>query len=305
MSIAVIVNRNGGPEKSRSKRHERLRQTLKGGSTLHFTRDLTELDEVVAYLRDCGVDQVAVVGGDGTLSSVCSALYRHFGNRPLPTVLPLRGGTMNTIARSLGAVHGEPAERLRRAQQGTLRARSCGTLLVGGEVGFLFSSGVMASYLSEYYAASGPPGPLTAAGVLVRGAASVVTNGPLAKRLEQRVSARLSMDETPPGRRADYLFIGAGTVTQVGLGFGPFARVTPDSDAFHAIGHAGSLLALLKGLPALARGDGKRAGLHLDRLCEELRIDHEGPLLYALDGELRTSAGPTVLRSGPRMRFLV
>lgn len=305
MPLAVIVNRNSGPEKNRRARDRALQARLRPGDLFFFTRDLDELDAAVVNLSQRGVTRVAVVGGDGTLSGVCSALYRHQQGGPLPTVVPLRGGTMNTIARSLGAIHGQPAERLARAQRKELRPHTCGTLHVADELGFLFSSGIMASYLSEYYESTLGGGPLAAAAVLARGAASVVTGGGLAARLEQRLLARVGLDDGPPGEPDDYLLIGAGTVAQVGLGFRPFARVEAHGQAFHAIGFAGSLQALLCGLPHLARGNGAAAGLSLDHLCHELRIEHEGPLTYALDGELRQSLGPTVLRSGPRLRFLV
>lgn len=303
--LAVIVNRNSGPKQSRRARDRALQARMRPGDLFFFTRDLDELDAAVVALREHGVTRVAVVGGDGTLSGVCTALHRHYDNSPLPTIVPLRGGTMNTIARSLGATRGKPAERLARAQRKELRLHECGTLNVADELGFLFSSGIMASYLSEYYASMWGSGPVAAAAVLARGAASVVAGGRLAARLEQRVAARVALDGACPGQAADYLLIGAGTVAEVGLGFRPFARATADSEAFHAIGHTGSLSALLRGLPHLARGDGAAAGLTLDHLCHELRIEHESPLTYALDGELRQSMGPTVLRSGPRLRFLV
>ncbi len=63
-------------------------------------------------LDEAGADTLAIAGGDGTLHHVVNALLRR-PQRPLPTLVPLCGGTLNIVARTVGSRH-DPARTLSR-----------------------------------------------------------------------------------------------------------------------------------------------------------------------------------------------
>ena len=66
------------------------------------------MDTVAAELAERRVDIVAVCGGDGSQFRALSALRKAWPGDDLPLFLPLRAGTMNYIARSIGCMRGGP-----------------------------------------------------------------------------------------------------------------------------------------------------------------------------------------------------
>jgi hypothetical protein len=80
---------------------------------VRLTRNLEELDEAISAFRDAEVRVVAVLGGDGSLHHLVDAVLRRYEEADAPIVLPLAGGTLNGLARALGA--GGPPERVLRS----------------------------------------------------------------------------------------------------------------------------------------------------------------------------------------------
>ena len=108
---------------------------------------------------------IAIHGGDGTLHRTLSALIAAYGDRPLPPMAILPGGTMNVVASSLGIrVKAEDvlAELAAGARAGKVPAtihRRC--LRVGSDYGFIFGNGLLTNFLEEYYARGRYGTPLT------------------------------------------------------------------------------------------------------------------------------------------------
>lgn len=304
---AVIVNSESGPRTHRRARNRKLKAAL-GIAGLYFeTSSLADLEAAAAAIHRRGCAIVALCGGDGTVGSAVTALHRQYRDQPLPDLALLRGGTMNTIARSLGMNHGSPARRLvdlRQASHG--RTLAYPTLAVGDRLGFLFSSGVMYGFLAAYYdAGGGSPTPITAARVLARAVASAAVAGPSAERMARRFRAGVVIDGTEVADDEDLLFVGAGTVQQAGLGFRPYRLAQPNARHFHAITYRGSVAGLLQALPQFAIGQGERVTLARSTACTELELVRSEPLPYALDGDLYMSRGALTLRCGPTVRFLL
>lgn len=87
------------------------------------------VERVLASLLHKGIDVLAPCGGDGTLMTVMSALGRQraaaagardLRGAPLPALLILPGGTMNTTARNLGLGRLRPAHPARTLAEGLL-----------------------------------------------------------------------------------------------------------------------------------------------------------------------------------------
>src|ERR1700687_3470486 len=79
------------------------------------TGSLDEMENLAHELREWRIDVIAVCGGDGSFFHTLSAVVRAYGDAPLPQFLPLRAGSMNTIARSVGCRHGSPERVLANA----------------------------------------------------------------------------------------------------------------------------------------------------------------------------------------------
>lgn len=302
---AVIVNDRSGPARQRAARNRALRQA-RSPHTLYFeTQSLAELAAAAREIRAQNIDAVALCGGDGSIGAALNALETSAGVQDaLPHIALLRGGTMNTIARSIGVRSGNPAQQLARLQQRSqLGVRPCTTLAIDGRLGFLFSSGIMYGFLAAYY--ENGAGPLGAATLLLRVMASAAREGPAAQRISQRFEASLRCEQEAEQPSRNYLFVGAGTVQEVGLGFRPFRLAHPAAQCFHALSYTGSVRGLLRALPLFAVGHGDRLAQAQSFPCRSLTLNHPGSLPYALDGDLYQSRNPTTLRCGPLVRFLV
>jgi hypothetical protein len=102
MRIGVLSNLRAGRGGSSA---ERLRRVLRRHrDVLHvYSSDNDTVEQALDRIESAGVDLLVLNGGDGTLQH---ALTRMLGAQPggwLPLIAPLRGGSANNIARSLGA----------------------------------------------------------------------------------------------------------------------------------------------------------------------------------------------------------
>lgn len=306
--LAIVVNANANRGRFMRRGLGLLRTRLRGDERLFVTRRLADLDGVVETLAADPPNTLGLVGGDGTITASLSALYAATGALP-PKLLLLRGGTMNTVATGLGIRRGDPLLRLAeyRRRSGET-GRLAQTLDVGGRLGFLFSAGLMHGFLAEYYDQPFGTGHLGAATLLARGVGSALASGPLARRLATPVTASLSVDGRPIERR-QYLFVGAATVPEVGIGFRPYGRMAgdggPPAPGFQVLAYSGPIGRLVRDLPAFARGRSAHVPGTLDEVCCALRIEPAAsPFKFALDGDLHEVTGPLHLRLGPTVRVL-
>jgi diacylglycerol kinase family enzyme len=303
--IAIVLNPEaGGGRRYPEHRIEQLR-AISGSSAVLFATGNRELVQAVADgVRERGVGTVAIIGGDGTVSSVLSALHQAFADAPLPRIALLRGGSMNTIANSLGVARRQPEELLRRllaARPGEPLLRS--TLKVDGRIGFLFSTGIMVGFLKVLYRASeSEQGPLAALRLLAKGSWQAVMGGELIQEIETPLLATLTVDELvhPPRR---YTVLGASTVEQVGLGFRPFLRAAECNGKFQIFAFHGSTQSLVRQLPRIRGGQPPVKGLGFDPLAQRLRIAAQGAIAYALDGDVREAQDSLLVELGPQVEI--
>lgn len=133
-------------------------------SRFRLTDSLDALGPTLLEHIRAGVNVLAVAGGDGTLHHTLNALASLGGGTPWPgTLLVLRGGTLNIVARSLGPMV-EPAEALRAfaldrafvgASYGDVPTKTVPMLSVRHETlglrhGFLFGSEMVKNALEMY-----------------------------------------------------------------------------------------------------------------------------------------------------------
>jgi diacylglycerol kinase family enzyme len=307
---AVIVNPNAGALRRNPRLAARMRDMSSGRAELHVTKDDGHLDEVARALADRDVRKVAVVGGDGTASATLTSLWRAYGDARLPAVSLLRGGTMNTVANSLGVSRRNPGWLLKRTLRAWLSGddlnhRPRAALRVGDRLGFLFGTGLMYGYLAEYYAVGkGQPTPVTAASVLARATASALVGGATFERILQprSLAVRFEGGHWPA---AQYLTIGAGAVAHAGLGFRPFFRAFERDGAFHLLAVKGRPYQVARDLPRVWLGKAMRPDAAQDACTAWAELScAEGEFGYFIDGDLLTAPGRLSLGVGPRFPIL-
>jgi diacylglycerol kinase family enzyme len=272
------------------------------------TGSLDELEPLAHDLCERGIDILAVCGGDGSYFRTLSAVVRAYGEAPLPQFLPLRGGSMNTIARSVGCRRGSPERVLLRTVADYRAGRPFEVterhlLQVNGEhFGFMVGAGVVVNFLQVYYA-TGQPGPWTAAKLFTRVILSGVTRSALARRLLQPVEADIDCDEERvPHRR--YTFVYASSITDIGLGFKATYLATRKRGFFHLL--AGPI-GPRQVLPRLLR---LRHGLPLeidelyDNLARHARVEFSRPSHYTVDGDVLGAVPRLDVVTGPRLTII-
>lgn len=309
--IGIVNN----PRSRRNRRHpgvvRALRQQLGGDGEVIDAATPQELDRAVERFRAAGVDVVGVNGGDGTGHFVLTALARAYGAAPLPRLLLLRGGAMNTVAHGHG-ISGSPERILRevliKVRHGfPLRTTPRDLLRVaadGGEAryGFIFGTGAIVAFLEAYYG-SGRPSPATAAALVARGVASAMVGGPFAAALTRRAPLRVSSDgeEWEDG---SYLAVAAGSTPDAGFGFRAFHRCGEQPGFFHAVGVTGTVGQLARSLPRLRRGRPWRRRVAQDEVARVLELEGEG-LRHTVDGDLYPARDVVRVETGPAVEIVL
>jgi diacylglycerol kinase family enzyme len=268
-------------------RYRRLDSSLR----VYESTTLARLDEICAELAADPPAVVAVSGGDGTLSLTVTALRRAFGERPVPRVLPLRGGTMNMVANSVGTRG--PVGELRAALQGPegLVVARRETLVVEGRTGFIFGVGLVTNFLDAYYAGRGT-GPWKAALVVLRAIWAVLTRNAFYRRIFGTVAGRIEVAERE--HDGPWTAVLVQTIENLGIGFRPCYRALAQPGSFHLLATGVGPGTLVRRLSRIFRGRPWPAGEALDRLCARIRLRGDAPFTYTLDGELYRSDAPSL-----------
>ncbi len=268
------------------------------------------LASALARFHRMGVDLLAVNGGDGTGHLVLTAAVSQWGEAPLPPVLLLRAGAMNTVAEAHG-LRGSPQAALQRLLERRRRGAPLSTverdLLAAradeGPVthGFLLGTGVIVAFLDGYYRSS-LPGRSAAAGLLAHAVLSAMVGGRLAAGLRARERRRVVADgdEWPD---LPYLAVLAGTIPEIGFGFTPFSRCDEQPGFFHAVGVTGSTLQVALHLPSIWWGRPWRRRLAVDGIARELLV--EGPTRFTVDGDLYEAREELRVTTGPAVKLVV
>lgn len=308
--IGIVNN----PRAARNRRHPdagaRLARLLGDEGALHDAASPEELERGLAAFRSAGVDTLGINGGDGTCHVVLTAAVAAWAGAPLPRLLVLRGGTMNTLAANHG-LRGSPEEllgaELARRRAGTppavverdlLRVEADDRAAV---FGFLFGTGAAVTFLTRFYA-RGTPSPLRAWLLVARAAASALVGGSLARSLTQREPLRVTSDGDEWPDQA-YLTLLAGTVPSLGLGFQALSRCAEQPGFFHAVGVHGALPQVVRLLPRVHRGAPWRRRAALDVVARDLLVEGEA-VRYMVDGDLYPVARTLRLSTGPGVQVL-
>lgn len=304
--IAVILNPKAAGDAYDAARIDRLR-AIAGSRAVLFSIDEPERVHAVAEgVRERGASIVAIIGGDGTVSSVLTALHRAYGPDPLPRIALLRGGSMNTVANAFGLSRGTPESLLEKLlHSGARPVWPRATLEVEGRLGFLFTGGALVGFLDTLYSNSQlGKGPLGAFSLLSIGSVQALTGGSLFRKIDTPLVATLVIDGTEhPERR--YFGFAVGTVEQVGLGFKPFRLARECQDQFQIFAFHGSAQALVRELPKIYRGQPMTRGIGFDPLARKLEIvTQDGEVPYALDGDVYRAKSPLFVRVGPKVEIV-
>ena len=306
--FGVVVNPHAGQNRRERERVKRFSDTLGSAGLVRETDSLEELEELAHELHGRQIDVLAICGGDGSFFRALSAMVRAYGTDPLPRFLPLRAGSMNTIARSVGCRHGSP-ERVLASTLADYRAgrpfevTERQLIKVDGiHYGFMVGAGAIVNFLQVYYGGKGR-GPSAAAKCFSRLISSAVFGSGLARGILQQLEADIDCDgERVPHRRFNVIY--ASTITDIGLGFHATYLATRKPHFFHLL--AGRLRAtqVLTRLRQLRRGWPLDVTSLYDNLAQHVAVEFPRPTHYMIDGDVLPAVSSLEIVSGPRLTII-
>lgn len=311
--LVVLFNpRSGRNRRAPARERARLARAVPGVPLVGTSTPL-ELADAAKELAAARVRVVGIAGGDGTAGRVVGAVLAAWRPElgPLPAFALLRGGTMNTVANSVGVPRRRPLRFLVEVRDALEAGRPLdltprGTLVVGARTGFLFGTGAVHGFLAAYYAAGdGTPTPLTAAKTLARGVGSTMLGGDFVQRMAAPFRGSVELDDGTTWPSRPYLAVAGGTVADIGLGFRPFPRFAERDGAFHLLGIHASKLGFVLRLPAVHRARSMGPGATYEAVTRWAVIHgDDGRVPHMVDGDLEAHEGPLRVEAGPSVSFV-
>lgn len=327
--IGVIFNPKSGRNLRDPRAARRLARTLGDHGVVREAGSIDELYRVAEDFRRLEIDVLGISGGDGTNGVTITGFLDVYRGSALPQIAFLRGGTMNTVANSVGVRRGRPEGLLDRLIQAYVerasrplqdaprhvmrlrgeRARALGGRAsappMGDKYGFLFGTGVVYGFLAEYYR-GGQPNPVVAAKTLLRGVGSAMVGGEMIRRMAEPFRGSVELDDGTVWEEKDYFAIAGGTIDQIGLNFRPFYRSTERPGTFHLLGIHTSPMGFVGQLPRIWRAAPMRPGHTFESLTASATVrSPKSPIRYMIDGDLHECDGPLHVAIGPVVRIVV
>ncbi|TFH25661.1 MAG: hypothetical protein E4H03_00085 [Myxococcales bacterium] len=306
--IGIIVNPRASGNKRRPGRVARFESIVGDDGEVIATSDLAELDAALVRFRDDRAEIVAVCGGDGSFFHVISRMVRLWGERPLPLLLPLRAGTINNLARTIGArrrcAESMLAHVIKDYRQGrTHEVTERNLICVNGEhYGYIVGAGLITNFLRLYYSGR-KPGPLRAFGLLSVCGISWIFGTSLIGAVVTTIEADVECDgEHVPYR--GYTMILASSVAHIGLGVKPFYLSARKRGYYHLLAGSSTAGQLLGKLWRFFRGFPADLDNLYDNVAAHVVIEFAEPQPYTINGEILDPVRVLTLEPGPRVSFV-
>lgn len=308
VAFGVVVNPHAGGNRHERRRAEDLRRLVGDLGIVCETQDFADIDQAARRFRAAGIEVLAVCGGDGSFFRTLSAVVRAYDGAVLPGFLPLRAGSMNTIARAVGCRRGRPQAVLAAALEDWRAGRPFEVVehdllcVAGRRYGFMFGAGLIVNFLQAYYARR-QRGPRAAASLLGRLCAGSLLRSAEVQRLFKVTPAAISCDGRDLGKAA-WRVIFASTVREIGLGFQLGYRAGEQAGTLHFLAGSPSPLQALLRLPAVRLGRPLNLPGWHDLLARRVTVGFERPAPYMIDGDILEETATLELSVGPRLSVI-
>ena len=154
--IGIIANPHSKLNKRDPRRYKILSYIAGEQGNLKTTNNFNELEDAAREFYQKNISILAISGGDGTISRTLSVFIKIYGQKKLPQIAILGGGTINVLAKNLGQQN-TPEKNLykliEKFSSGEKIKYTMKNCLQVDKVnyGFLFANGTTANFLNEYY----------------------------------------------------------------------------------------------------------------------------------------------------------
>ncbi|MBX7147787.1 hypothetical protein K1X76_01770 [bacterium] len=305
--IGVILNPHSKRYKKDPDKAKNMSFIVGDRASCHATETIDDLKRTAREFKERDVDVLAISGGDGTIHCTLTTFIHEYGDKPLPRVALLRGGTLNTIAATMG-VKGTPESILSSVlvkyhENVPFKTRELQLMKINDKFGCIFGMGVIYNFMADYYS-KGSLSPVGAAKTLVRAIGSALINGAFARKMFDRFDAEVTVN----GKKwpfANYSALYSGSINQLGLDFRVFYLVDEVPDIFHAIGFSLPPRSVLNYVPKMKMGKPAGCPNLIEEPAKEMLIKLAKPLPYTIDGDMLAPEDTFHLTVGPKVTILV
>lgn len=302
--IGVILNPHSKKYKKDPQKAKKMGFIVGDKASCKKTEDLDDLKRVAEEFKSKDVHILAISGGDGTIHCTLTSFLEVYGEKPLPSIYLLRGGTVNTIASTFG-VKGKPEKLLsdllvKYHEDIPFTEKKLQLTKINNQYGCLFGMGLAHSFMSYYYR-NPDPSPLIAMKTAAKVASSSLINGKTALELCRRFDAEIWVD----GKKwpyQNYTNLITGSIAQVGLNFRIFHYLQQKPTGFfHTMGFSIPPRAVIPYMFRMYKGLKSNCPHLLEAPAKHMTIRLNKPLPYMIDGDMKdpldffeVSAGPTL-----------
>ncbi len=306
--FGVIINPHARGNKRNPSRVGRFARILGEDGVAFATTDLDELDERLRELHDRNIEILAVCGGDGSFHHVVGRAIDIWGEDALPLLLPLRGGTINNLSRTIRARRRRAESMLahvvkdyRQGQTHEVTQRDL--IRVNSEhYGYIVGAGLIVNFLQLYYAGK-RPGPLRAFWLLITCGLSYYLGTSLIQGIVKPFEGDIHVDGERVPFRSYSLFL-ASSVEHIGLGVKPFYLSARKRGYYHVLGGPSTPGELLSRLYRFFRGHPANLDSLYDNLAQRVDVEFAEPQPFTINGDIFEPVGALRLEPGPRVSFI-
>lgn len=299
--IGVITNPKAKRNLNRPWIKDTLTRIVGDSGKVYETRSIDELPAVAEDFMKRDLDVLAVNGGDGTVHIVLTNFIPAYGDRPLPKLLSLRGGTMNTISNAIK--HKGQSENILKSVVAKIRDGkpldivNQPILKINEKYGFLWGFGVVGNFMEQYYKGTNP-GTWQAFKVVTRMVWSAIFRTQYAKDIFAPFPASIVLDGVPRDV-GDCRVVVASTIKEFGLGFKFTYRAYEKPGYTHILAMSFSPAQIVPWMPHIFMGKRIPRDEVLDEIAGEIVVETEGNPPYVIDGELYRDTNVFKIRQGP------
>ncbi|HPW45197.1 MAG TPA: diacylglycerol kinase family protein [bacterium] len=307
--IGVILN----PYSRSNKRNpDRIRQfgfIVGDKGSCYSTDTLDHVKYLAKEFKERDIEILGISGGDGTNHKTLSAFIEVYGEKPLPKIAILRGGTMNNLAWQLG-IQGRPEKILSdliiKYHNGeSFREVDINMIRVNGSYGFLLGMGLIERFIDVYQNVKGGPTPARGMALLVKASLSSLVNGRMAQMLVERFNARIYIDgKLQPFK--NYMMIFSGTMQTLGFNFRPLYRGASEVGKFQFVGISCTGMQLVKTFHRALLAKPANSEHYVDEMGSEVVMEFDEPMAYTIDGDHAPEKAKVIkIEVGPLLKCII
>jgi len=310
--IGIILNKNAGKNRVfRGKVGEKLTFVLGDPESLRQTGSVDEIGEVAEAFRERDIEILGIGGGDGSNHYTLSRFIDVYGDKPLPKVAFLLGGTHNAHGLSLG-LSGKPEQLLERimrkyhaGERFDITRRKMLRVDDGKRVhhGFSMATGFMYRFYHDLHMRQ-DDSQLKVAALIASLFWSFFTHGKRVEDLFRLEPGRITVSGRDLGWEVNN-GVSCSVMEMLGLGFEAYPRANETPQTFQTGAFKCKPKTFARVMWDFKRGRIPRHPDHFNDISDHVVQESEQPISYVMDGEIYHGTQRLEIRTGPPLDLIL